>query len=63
MGSWDHITIGTDFDGFTDPPDDLQDASQVGKLTQMMLDRGVPEDDIKKVLGGNAQRVLELAWR
>ncbi|HSG81757.1 MAG TPA: membrane dipeptidase, partial [Gemmatimonadota bacterium] len=63
MGSWDHIVIGTDFDGFTDPPDDVVDASQVGKVTQLMLDRGVPEDDVKKVLGGNAQRVLELGWR
>ncbi len=62
-GSWDHIVIGTDFDGFTDPPDDVRDASQVGKITQMMLDRGVPERDVKKVLGGNAQRVLELGWR
>jgi membrane dipeptidase len=62
-GSWDHVVIGTDFDGFTDPPDDLRDASQVGKLTRMMLDKGVPETDIKKVLGGNAQHVLELGWR
>jgi membrane dipeptidase len=63
VGSWDHIAIGTDFDGFTDPPDDVRDASEVGKVSQMMLERGVPEVDVKKVLGGNAQRVLELGWR
>ncbi|NIR45375.1 MAG: hypothetical protein GWN99_13235 [Gemmatimonadetes bacterium] len=62
-GSWEHIAIGTDFDGFTDPPDDMRDASQVGKLTRLMLDRGVTEADVKKVLGGNAQRLLELGWR
>ena len=31
--SWDHIVLGTDFDGFTDLPDDLRDASQVWKVT------------------------------
>ncbi|UCF19136.1 MAG: membrane dipeptidase [Gemmatimonadota bacterium] len=61
--SWDHILLGTDFDGFTDPPDDLRDASQVGKVTGMLLDRGLPEDAIKKILGGNAQRLLETGWR
>ena len=62
-GSWDHIVLGTDFDGFTDPPDDVKDASKVGKVTGTLLERGVPEDGIKKILGGNAQRLLEIGWR
>jgi membrane dipeptidase len=61
-GSWDHVVIGTDFDGFTEPPEDLKDASRLGLITRTLLDRGVPEDDIKKVLGGNARRVLETGW-
>ncbi len=55
--------MGTDFDGFTDPPDDVRDASHLGRVTAMLLDRGVPEPDVLKILGGNAQRVLEAGWR
>ena len=62
-GSWDHVMLGTDFDGFTDPPDDVRDASELPKFTQMLLDRGVPQDDVMKILGGNAMRVLEAGWR
>lgn len=62
-GSWDHIALGSDFDGFTDPPDDVRDASQLGRFTAMLLERGVAEDDVKKVIGGNAQRVLQAGWR
>lgn len=62
-GSFDHIGIGTDFDGFTDPPDDVPDPSLLWKVTAMLLERGVPEADVKKVLGGNAQRVLTGGWR
>ena len=62
-GSWDHIVLGTDFDGFTDPPDDVRDASQLGRVTKMLLERGVPEEAVKKILGGNARRVLHTGWR
>lgn len=62
-GSWDHIVLGSDFDGFTDPPDDLRDSSSMGRVTGMLLERGVPEDDVMKILGGNAQRVLQAGWR
>jgi membrane dipeptidase len=62
-GSWDHVMIGTDFDGFTDPPDDVPDASELPRVTHALLDRGVPEDDVRKIIGGNARRVLERGWR
>jgi membrane dipeptidase len=61
--SWDFIMLGTDFDGFTDPPDDITNASQFGRVTKMLLDRGVAEVDIKKILGQNALRVLEKGWQ
>ena len=62
-GSWEHAMLGTDFDGFTDPPDDVPDASHLGAVTQMMIDRGLPEVEIKRILGGNALRVLRSGWR
>ena len=61
--SWDHIVLGTDFDGFTDPPDDLRDASHVWKVTEELLKRQVPEEAVSKILGGNARRVLAAGWR
>jgi membrane dipeptidase len=51
-GSFEHVALGTDFDGFTDPPDDVRDASELPKVTQMLLERGMNETDVKKVLGG-----------
>ncbi len=62
LGSWDHVMIGSDFDGFTDAPDDCWDASQLWKITAMLLARGLREDDVMKVIGGNAQRVLREGW-
>jgi microsomal dipeptidase-like Zn-dependent dipeptidase len=35
----------------------------MGMVTRMLLERGLPEGDVKKILGGNAQRVLEAGWR
>lgn len=62
-GSWDHVMLGTDFDGFTDPPDDVRDASELPRLTEYLLKRGIGEDAVKKILGGNAMRVLKAGWR
>lgn len=62
-GNWDHVMLGTDFDGFTDPPDNAKDSSQMPRVTDMFLRKGVSEEDVKKIVGGNAQRVLDLGWR
>jgi microsomal dipeptidase-like Zn-dependent dipeptidase len=58
-----HVGLGSDFDGFTDPPDDLKDASELPKLTQRLVVEGYQEDEIEKILGGNALRVLREGWR
>lgn len=62
IGSEDHVGIGTDFDGFADPPDDLHDAAQLPRLTQRLLSDGYSEERVKKILGGNAWRVLREGW-
>ncbi len=63
VGGVDHVGIGTDFDGFTDPPDDLKDASQLPRLTQRLMAEGHGQTQIEKILGVNALRVLRQGWR
>lgn len=58
----DHVGIGTDFDGFTTPPSDLLNMSQLYRLTQRLLAEGLNADQVKKILGGNALRVLYQGW-
>jgi membrane dipeptidase len=62
VGGIDHVGIGSDFDGFTDPPDDLKDASELPKLTQRLLAEGYNTVEIEKILGANALRVLREGW-
>jgi membrane dipeptidase len=61
-GSWEHVAIGTDFDGFTDPPNDCDSEGQLPKIRKMLEDKGVSQDDAEAVLGGNARRVLRDGW-
>jgi len=62
VGGIDHVGIGSDFDGFTDPPDDLKDASELPKLTQRLLAEGYSPEMITKIWGGNGLRVLREGW-
>ena len=62
VGGSDHVGIGTDFDGFTDPPDDMKDASELYRLTQRLLAEGYSRTEIEKIWGLNALRVLHDGW-
>jgi membrane dipeptidase len=62
VGGEDVAGIGTDFDGFTTPPDDLDNASQLPRLTQRLIVDGHDEALIKKILGENALRVIRTGW-
>ena len=53
----DHVAIGSDFDGAT-LPSDLQDASEMEKLTDELMSRGYSTMDMKKILGLNTLRVM-----
>ena len=59
----DHVGIGSDYDGITDLPTQLEDVSTYPYITQALLDRGYAPDDVKKILGGNLLRVLRQAER
>lgn len=64
------VGLGTDFDGFSDPPDDLVDASEMPRLTQRLMiekylseDSGIRYRQIQGILGGNFMRVLKDGWQ
>jgi membrane dipeptidase len=52
----DAVGLGTDFDGVTDPPEGLEDVSQLPKITAELLRRGHSEEVVRKVLGENFLR-------
>ena len=54
----DHVGIGGDFDGCPDLPQDLGDVSTYPVLLAELADRGWSDQDLKKLTGGNALRVL-----
>jgi membrane dipeptidase len=54
----DHVGIGSDYDGVSVLPTQLEDVSSYPFITQALLDRGYREADIKKVLGENLLRVM-----
>ena len=51
----DHVALGSDFDGAVTTP---FDASRLDAVTQAMIDEGLAETTIRRVLGENALRVL-----
>lgn len=56
----DHVGIGSDYDGVGDSlPTGLKDASTYPNLVLGLQQRGISDDDIGKILGGNLLRV----WR
>ncbi len=54
----DHVGLGSDFDGVSMLPKQLEDVSTYPYITQALLDRGYSEADVRKVLGENLLRVL-----
>jgi membrane dipeptidase len=59
----DHLGLGSDFDGITEVPVGLEDASKFPDLIAELLRRGWSEQDVRKVAGLNALRVMRAAER
>jgi len=55
----EHVGLGSDYDGVSVLPTQLDDASSYPYITQGLLDRGYTEDEIKGILGGNLIRVFQ----
>jgi membrane dipeptidase len=54
----EHVGIGSDFDGVPALPDGLLHAGMLPALTARLLERGVSEGDVEKILGANFMRVF-----
>jgi membrane dipeptidase len=54
----DNVGLGSDFDGVTSLPRQLDDVSYYPYITQELLNRGHGKEDIHKILGGNLLRVM-----
>lgn len=61
-GSWSHVAIGSDLDGFTRPPREVTDASGFPALAGLFRARGVPESAVREIMIGNAERLLTSGW-
>lgn len=54
---YDHVGIGTDYDGITTTPKGLEDVSKFPDLVAELLRQGVSDGDAAKVVGRNLLRV------
>jgi membrane dipeptidase len=59
MAGIDYVGLGSDYDGITTVPKQLEDVSKYPVLTQVLLDRGYSETEIHKLMSGNMVRVLQ----
>jgi membrane dipeptidase len=57
----DHVGLGSDFDGVTALPEGVGDCSELPNLTRRLLERGFSAPDVRKILGENFLRVMELS--
>lgn len=55
----DYVGIGSDFDGISVTPMDMDDVTFLPNLTRELLKRGYAVEDVQKILGGNFIRILK----
>ncbi|MBI5435315.1 MAG: membrane dipeptidase [Planctomycetes bacterium] len=54
----EHVGLGSDYDGIQRTPRGLEHAGCYGRIAEHMLARGFCAADVRKVLGGNMERVF-----
>jgi membrane dipeptidase len=57
----DHVGLGSDFDGISSVPQGLENVSKFPDLVAELLGRGWKVDDVRKVIGLNALRLMRTA--
>lgn len=54
-----HVGIGSDFDGMIRGPNGLEDVSKFPALIAELLERQIPEESVRDIIGLNVLRVME----
>jgi membrane dipeptidase len=54
----DHVGLGSDFDGVSALPAEIDSAADLPKITAELMKRGYTASDMRKILGGNLLRVF-----
>jgi membrane dipeptidase len=57
----DHVGIGSDFDGVTKLPVQLEDVASYPVITQELLTRGYTPAEVHQIMSGNILRVMHEA--
>ncbi|MFD2247412.1 dipeptidase [Pontibacter ruber] len=55
----DHVGLGSDFDGITSTPKQLDSVADMPLITRELLARGYSQADVEKILGGNFLRIFK----
>ena len=57
---YDHVGLGSDFDGIASTPAGLEDVSKFPDLVAELLAHGVSDEDASKIVGGNSKALPPL---
>jgi membrane dipeptidase len=55
----DHVGLGSDFDGVSSLPEEIDSAADLPRITAELMKRGYSATDVHKILGGNFMRVFK----
>jgi membrane dipeptidase len=58
---YDHVGLGTDYDGIEHTPEGLEDVSKFPSLVAELLRQGISDEDVGKIVGRNILRVWKEA--
>lgn len=58
VAGWDHVGLGSDFDGFATMPVGMQDVACYPMLVAAVIRRGATDEQVQKLIGGNILRVM-----
>lgn len=58
---YDHVGLGTDYDGISSTPEGLEDVSKFPDLVAELLRQGISDSDVAKIVGRNILRVWKEA--
>jgi membrane dipeptidase len=55
----DHVGLGSDFDGVSSLPEELDSVADLPKITEALAERGYSKEALQKILGGNLIRTFQ----